>query len=61
MTDKAYRAYLESRNLTADGYTFMEMLAVSVSRESPTAALPSWGRACPFWRRAWRSARTLPR
>ena len=32
MTDKAYRAYLESRNLTADGYTFTEMLAVSVSR-----------------------------
>ena len=46
MTDKAYRAYLESRNLTADGYTFMEMLAVSVSREIPDGSFAFVGTGC---------------
>ena len=48
MTDKAYRAYLESRNLTADGYTFMEMLAVSVSREIPDGSFAFVGTGLPL-------------
>lgn len=48
MTDRIYRDYLERHNLSADGYTFMELLAVCVAREIPDGSFAFVGTGLPL-------------
>ncbi len=46
--DAAYQRYLEARNLSADSYTTMELLAIAAAREIPDGAYAFAGTGLPL-------------